>query len=193
MKNKKIALACLSAVALMASSYTSAGTRPGAVSLRLADGYIFFAQKRDFENTSTPTIELGYEFNDKWGMKVGATVLNTDIKGNGPNSGVHGFIYTLDGVYKFGAWGHFEPYALAGIGITSLKASNTTTDPTNQANVNAGIGSHFFIDPSISLNAEAKDVYTMAGGKNDVMLTAGITFYFGGETPQPALYKDMKN
>ncbi len=194
MKNKKIALACLSVFALSIHSYASAETRPGAVSLRLADGYIFFAHKRDFDNTSTPTIELGYEFSEKWGMKIGATVLNTNIKGNGPDSGVHGFIYTLDGVYKFNDYGHFEPYVLAGIGVTSLKAANIIDDPTNQANVNAGIGSQFFIDPSIALNAEAKDVYTLSGGKNDVMLTAGITFYFGGETPaEPVLYKGAKN
>jgi len=143
------------------------------------------------ENTSAPTIELGYEFNDKWGMKVGVSVLNTNTNNAGPDTGVHGNIYTVDGVYKFTPYGLFEPYALAGVGVTSIKAQNTN-DPTNQANINAGIGSHFFIDPSISLNAEAKDVYTMSGGKNDVMLTAGITFYFGGETAQPVVYKGDK-
>lgn len=194
MKNKKIVLACASFLALSLSSYASAGAPPGAVSLRLADGYIFFAHKRDFQNTSTPTVELGYEFNEKWGTKLGATILNTDIKGNVPHSGVHGIIYTLDGVYKFDDHGNFEPYVLAGIGVTSFKAANTTDDPTNQANVNAGIGAQYFIDPVIALNAEAKDVYTMSGGKNDVMLTAGISFYFGGEKPaEPVLYKGAKN
>ena len=195
MKNKKVVFACLSLIALSVSTDVLAGTRPGAFSFRLADGYIFFAQKRNLENTATPTLELGYEFNDNWGMKVGATVINTNTKGIDPESGVHGFIYTLDGVYKFGKfgpYGYFEPYALAGIGVTSVKTPGSY-DPNNQANVNAGIGSHFFIDPSISLNAEAKDVYTMSGGKNDVMLTAGITFYFGGETPHPAVYKGEKN
>jgi len=192
MKNKKVTLICLSIFALAISTYVSAGTRPGAVSFRLADGYIFFAQKRHLENTTTPTIELGYEFNDKWGMKAGASVLNTNTKGAGPNSGVHGFIYTLDGVYKIATYGNFEPYALGGVGITSIKMTSNNNDPTNQANINAGIGSHFFIDPSISLNAEAKDLYTMSGGKNDVMLTAGVTFYFGGETPQPVSYKGEK-
>lgn len=190
MKNKKVVLTCLSMIALAICSSVSAGTRPGAFSFRLADGYIFFAQKRHLENTTTPTIELGYEFNDKWGMKGGATVINTNTTGNNPNTGVHGFIYTLDGVYKFAQYEYFEPYALAGIGVTSVNPSTNTSDPNNQANVNAGIGTQFFIDPSIALNAEAKDLYVMSGGKNDVMLTAGITFYFGGENPQPAaLYK----
>lgn len=194
MKNKKVILTCFSVLALTVSSYAAAGTRPGAVSIRLADGYIFFAQKRHLENTSTPTIELGYEFNDKWGMKGGVTVINTNTNNAGPDYGVHGFIYTLDGVYKFIPHGLFEPYVLAGIGVTSINPPNNSTDPNNLANVNAGMGTHFFIDPSISLNAEAKDLYVMAGGKNDVMLTAGITFYFGGETPksEPIQYKGEK-
>lgn len=188
MKNKKITLACLGAFVLAVSSHSFAGTRPGAFSFRLADGHIFFADKRNLDNTSTPSLELGYEFNDKWGMKAGWTTLNTHTKDSIPKMSVHGNIYTVDGVYKFTPHGYFEPYALAGVGVTSIKAENTN-DPTNQANMNAGIGSHFFIDPSISLNAEAKDIYTMSGGKNDVMLTVGITFYFGGETAEPAVYK----
>ena len=192
MKNKKALLAGLSVIALCVSSFASADPRPGAVSIRLADGYVFFAHKRNLENTSTPTIELGYEFNDKWGAKLGTTVINTNTTGYAYNLGVHGFIYTLDGVYKFTSHGNFVPYALAGVGVTSInpKVSN---DPNNQANVNAGIGTHYFIDPSISLNAEAKDLYTLSGGKNDVMLTAGVTFFFGGETAQPVAYKDLKN
>jgi OOP family OmpA-OmpF porin len=184
MRNKKVILTGLSMMALALSSYTAAGARPGAVSIRLADGYIFFAKKRNLENTSTPTIELGYEFSEKWGMKGGVTVINTNTNNAGPDHGVHGFIYTLDGVYKFPTYGYFEPYVLAGIGVTSVNPPNNSTDPNNEANLNAGIGSHFFIDPSISLNAEAKDLYVMSGGKNDVMLTAGVTFYFGGETPK---------
>src|SRR5579872_3470577 len=177
MKNKKVVLACLSVIVLTANSYATADARPGAVSIRLADGYIFFAKKRNLDNTSTPTIELGYEFNDQWGAKGGVTVINTNTSSAVPDHGVHGFIYTLDGVYKFASHGYFQPYALAGIGVTSVNSPNSD-DPNNQANVNAGIGTQFFIDPAIALNAEAKDLYVMSGGKNDVMLTAGVTFYF---------------
>ncbi len=190
MKNK---LVCMTIIALTTSTISMAGTRPGAMSIRLADGYIFFAQKRHIQNTATPTIELGYEFNDQWGVKTGASVLNTNTNHTGPDFSVHGFIYTLDGVFKFAKHGKVEPYALGGVGVTSIKVHNYpnyNADPTNQANVNAGLGAHYFIDPSISLNAEAKDLYTLSGGKNDVMLTAGVTFYFGGEAMvKPVSYK----
>lgn len=193
MKNKKGVVACCSMFAFLIGTTAFADApRPGAFSIRLADGYIFFAKKRHIENTSTPTIELGYEFNDKWGMKLGTTVINTNMNGGGPGSGVHGFIYTLDGVYKFTSYGHFVPYALGGIGVTSVNTIDSNS-PNNEANVNLGIGTHFFIDPSISLNAEAKDLYVMSGGKNDVMLTAGVTFFIGGDAPQPVMYKEAKS
>ncbi|EKD73716.1 MAG: hypothetical protein ACD_45C00215G0007 [uncultured bacterium] len=175
---KRILLACLMII-LVSSSFVLAGNRPGAFSVRLADGYYFFAPKRHLKNTSIPTIELGYDFNRQWGIKGGAGVLNTRTKRD--LGGAHGIVYTLDGVYHLPACQHLEPYLLGGIGIISLKPSGS--DPVNQANVNAGIGANYFFDPSIALGLEAKDLYTMSGGKNDVMLTAGITFLFGGETP----------
>ncbi len=182
-------LACVSIIALTSSSLVIAGNRPGAVTLRLADGYAFFADRRHLENSSIPTIELGYEFDEKWAIQAGASVVNTDVDGGGPNSGAHGFYYLLDGVYHIGNYGHFVPYAQGGVGITSLKVHNTN-DPTDQTNVNIGLGSQFFIDKSIALAADIRDVYTLSGGKNDVMLTAGITFLFGGGYPEPApVYK----
>ena len=182
MKNKNRVVASVCACALVLTSLAGAGARPGAASFRLADGYMFFASKRNLENTATPTIELGYDFSDRWAAKGGVTVINTNTNGLQPNSGVHGFIYTLDGLYKIGSYGHFEPYVLGGIGVTSVNTPHSS-DPNNEANVNAGLGSRFFIDPSISLDAEAKDLYVMSGGKNDVMLTLGATFYLGGESP----------
>jgi len=190
MKNKNRILIYFNVFLFLLSPNLFAEPLPGAFSLRLADGYIFFAQKREIKNTSTPTVELGYEFNEKWGMKIGATAINTDLKNDLTRSGVHGFIYTLNGVYKFENFRYIEPYALAGVGIDSLKRHDNSSDPNDEANINAGIGAQFFIDPVIALNAEAKDLYTMSGGKNDVMLTAGITFYFGGEhPPAPTTYK----
>jgi OOP family OmpA-OmpF porin len=188
MDMKKKLLACMSLIALAGSSLVFAANRPGSVSFRLADGYIFFANKRQLENTSIPTIELGYNFNEKWGVQAGASVINTDIKGNGPKSGAHGFYYLLDGVYHFNRYSNVIPYALGGVGITSLKVHNTN-DPTDEANVNLGVGAEFFIHDSIALNADVRDVYTMSGGKNDVMVTAGVTFLFGGNNPQPQPYK----
>jgi hypothetical protein len=172
-------------------TFAAAGNRPGAITFRLADGYVFFAQKRDLDNTTIPTIELGYTFNENWGAQIGTSVINTNINNSAIETGAHGFYYFLDGVYHMNALGNWQPYALGGVGITSLKVRNNN-DPTNQANVNLGIGTQYFIADSIALGVDARDVYTLSGGKNDVMLTAGITFLMGGSASQPVVYKDAK-
>lgn len=185
MNKKKSLLAYFGIIAFLGSSIAYAENREGAFTFGLADGYVFFANKRGLENTSTPTIQLGYEFNEKWAIQFGTTVINTNIKDETVGSGAHGFYYLLDGVYHMATYGHWVPYALGGIGVTSLKVNNNN-DPRNEGNINAGIGTQYFIDDSITLNADARDVYTMSGGKNDVMLMAGVTFLFGGQTPEPA-------
>ncbi len=186
MNKKNNALIFLGLMMFAGSGFVFADNRPGAVTLRLADGYVFFADKRQLDNTSIPTIELGYNFNEKWGVQAGVSVINTDIAHPDPGMkpGAHGFYYLLDGVYHFNAHGHFQPYALGGVGITGLKVSNTN-DPRDEANVNLGIGAEYFISESITLGVDARDVYTMSGGKNDVMLLAGVKFLFGGGYPEP--------
>ncbi|MEO8402395.1 MAG: porin family protein [Gammaproteobacteria bacterium] len=187
MKMKKVLVTSISVLALAGSALAIAGNRPGAFSVRLGEGYEFFAQKRHIENTSTPNIELGYDFNNRWGIMAGAYLINTDTKDATPNQGVHGFQYFVDGVYRFNTYGNFAPYALGGIGVTSLKPSGS--NPTDQINVNLGIGADYFIADSIALGADVRDLYTLSGGKNDVLLTVGIKFLIGGNNPKP-IYKD---
>ncbi|HSW71675.1 MAG TPA: OmpA family protein, partial [Gammaproteobacteria bacterium] len=146
-------------------------------------GYYFFASKRQLENTSIPNAQLGYDFNDHWGIQAGVAVINTDQNASAGGEHVHGFIYSVDGLYHFQQFGHVEPYLMAGVGVTGLKPNGI--DPTNQGNVDAGVGVQYFMTDSIALGADAKDVYTLSGGKNDAMVTAGITFLFGGQTSQP--------
>ncbi len=123
---------------------------------------------------------MGYDFSRNWGAAFGTTVINAEGKGTPAwTKHEHGFIYTLDGIYRFAQHGLFEPYVMAGIGVTSLKPamSNSTV---NNANINAGIGAQYFISESIALGGDVRDIYTMAGGVNDVAATANLTFLFGG-------------
>ena len=100
---------------------------------------------------------------------------------------MQGFIYTIDGVYRFKPCGRLAPYALGGIGALSISPNGN--ESSTQGNINAGIGSQYFIDPSIAFRAEIKDLYTMTGGKNDVMINFGVTFLFGGTTQETTAYK----
>lgn len=184
MRKTRVLVACLSVLALTCSSLAAANDRAGAFSVRLGGGYYFFASKRQMENTGVPNLELGYDFTDNWGIIAGVSVINTRQRPSYGNEQVHGFFYNVDAIHHWQQYGRFEPYALAGIGVVGLKP-NAGVDPTNQGNVNAGVGAKYFMTDSIAIGADVRDIYTLSGGKNDVMLTAGVTFLFGGEEKKP--------
>jgi hypothetical protein len=92
---------------------------------------------------------------------------------------VHGNLFLIDGIYRFSSYHMFEPYVLAGIGVLGLKPSDTELN--QQGNINAGMGTQVFLDRSIALRIEARDLYTTTGsGKNEIMLNAGISILIGG-------------
>ncbi|MDX1900822.1 MAG: OmpA family protein [Gammaproteobacteria bacterium] len=176
MKKTKLLFGLLSAGLLAASFNAHANHRGGATFATLANGYNFFASKRSLNNASAPTVQFGYDFTDKWAAEIGVSVINSNKKVTEEHA--HGYIYSLDGIYRTDMHGNFAPYLLAGLGVTGLDPNGT--DPVNQAHAELGIGSQFFISDSIALGAEAKDLYTFSGGKNDIQLLATISFLFGG-------------
>ena len=50
----------------------------------------------------------------------------------------------------------------------------------SEGNINAGLGAKFFFTDNIAFRADVRDFYTWVGGKNDVLVDAGINFFFGG-------------
>lgn len=180
MNKTKLLCIALGMITMTTSIAGFAGNRAGAGYVSLGDGAIFFASSRYLKNTSTPTIRLGYDFTDHWAAQASVSLINTDQKGSGVHSHVHGFDYSIDGVYRTDTYQHFEPYIFAGLGMMSLNTHGT--DPVDKANAEMGIGSQYFISDSIAFGLDVKDIYTFSGGNNDVQLTATINFLFGGNT-----------
>lgn len=178
MSKRKIFIALTGITSILAMNVASAGNQAGSTTLTLSDAYYAFAQKRHLNNTSMPNASIAYNFTPSWAIEGSVGVLNPNQKSGYSGLKYHGFLYTVDGLYRFTPCGLFEPYALAGVGILGLKPSGT--DSTWLANINAGVGTQFFVDNSIALRVEAKDIYTMSGGKNDVMVNFGVSFLFGG-------------
>jgi len=154
-----------------------AGNRPGAFTLSFGNGLYFFAPKRNIQNTDIPNASLAYNFDNHWAIEGSVGVLNTNYKGRQGTQAIHGFLYTLDGLYRINTYKRLEPYISAGIGSIGLRPANL--NPVNQANINAGIGTQIFIDRSIAFRGELKDIYVLSGGKNDLMLNFNMSFLMG--------------
>jgi len=172
---KKIIMIIL--VGLGFIDYCFAGNRPGAVTLTLADAYYHFSSAWGLKNASMPNFSLAYNIDKHWAVEGSAGVLNTNQRTSGV--GEHGFLYTLDGLYRLAPHKHFEPYFIAGLGVLGIRPQ-INNNSEHEGNVNAGIGTQFFADRSIALRAEFRDIYTLSGGKNDWMLNAGVSLLLGG-------------
>jgi OOP family OmpA-OmpF porin len=179
-RNNKMKKIILLAGLLGALSATSvmAWNNPGAFTLTLADSYYSFASKRHLDSNSVPNAALAYNFDERWAAEFNYGAINTNYHNS---VAVHGGLYTLDGLYRFTSRGRFQPYVIGGIGMMGLKPT-VNTEAQYQGNMNVGLGTQFFAANSIALRLEARDLYTMSGGKNDVMLNFGISFLFGGGT-----------
>ncbi len=164
-----------------------ASNLPGAVTITLADAYYHFDNKRDLDNSAFPNISLAYNASQHWAIEAGAGVLNTRQSEESGGRGVHGVLYNVDGIYRFGVFGHFEPYILGGIGLLTLVPNGT--DSEHPGNVNLGLGAQLFWGPSIAMRAEFRDVYQTTGNThNDYMLNFGVSFLFCGK-PAVVSYK----
>lgn len=192
MKKGFLLLAIASGLSLLASHGAYAGNRSGAVTITGGAAYDFFAAKRNINNTWViPTVGLAYNFDERWAIEGTYGNFNTKQAGAALSVPVKGNLYTIDGLYRVGQYGMFEPYVSAGLGVYDINPNGSSA--SNQANLNAGLGTQIFFDNSIALRGEVRDLYTMSGGKNDVTLGLGVSFLFGGNNQkavEPALFKD---
>lgn len=176
--NKKIVSLILS-VSLFNIAY--AGNLPSSMTFTIADAYYHFDNKRDLKNTGVPNAAFAYNFNEHWAVEGSVAVINTEMDDNeddvDEDDSVHGFLYMIDGIYRFNPYQHLEPYILAGIGVLGLKPNGN--DPIQSGAINAGIGTQLFFGDSIALRGEIRDVYTTTGSyKNDYLINVGVSFLF---------------
>lgn len=176
MKRLLVSLLALLSTFITADLYAYNHNRPQIVTITLGEGYEFFSSTRNLQNTNIPNLELAYNFNEKLAFEFLFGRILTELKGS--KQDVRGYLYLLDGLYRFHPCHLFQPYLLAGLGVTSLKPNGN--DAVNQVGFNAGVGTQFFIDKSIAFRLDIRDIYTFVGGKNDVLLNAGISFLIAG-------------
>lgn len=174
-----IAFVSLCVVTLVSSTTVYAGNRAGAGTFTLGGGYYHFAPKRHVGNTGVKFGELGYDFNERWGIEglLGFYVTDSHQEQIYGRS-VNGTIFAINGVYHFCSFHNIEPYVLLGPGAISMHPN--ANDANTEGNINGGVGAQYFFHPSIALRVEARDFYTFVGGKNDYFLNGGVSFLFGG-------------
>lgn len=178
-----LAIACASVMSMSISMNSFAcgecgcrdvGVRANSLSFTVGGGVDFFASKRRVKNASVPFVAVDYNFTRHWGIEALAGFFNTTFTGdNDTGKQTNGNLVLVDAVYHFCPYRFVQPYVLAGVGVTSF--SSNRTDANNQGNINAGVGLQFHVNEVVSFKVDARDIYTMVGGKNDVFVGAGVS------------------
>ena len=170
--NRRILFFSLLCMAL-APQLSFADSKEGAVTLTLGGGYLFFAKKRDLQNTAVSSAALVYNFTDKWAMQLAADLINAN-SGAPSKHHVHGFAYIWDAMYRTCSFRKVDPYVMGGFNVISLKP--ISSQQVNQGGMNLGVGAQLFKSRFIAVSVEARYLYTFTGGKNDILLNGGINF-----------------
>ena len=175
MNKRFIFTACVTFIFLIICFPVLAASRANSVTFTLGGGYEYFSSKRQVENRGVSFGALGYNFTDQWGAEALLGFFRTkSTNASSYHQKVKGALFAIDGLYHFSSFPVVEPYLLAGVGVTGLNPSGN--DAHNEGNINAGAGLQWFANKVVALRVEARDFYTITGGKNDVMLDAGVMF-----------------
>lgn len=169
-------------LALAITAPAHALSKANSVILSVDGGYEWFASKRHLENTGMGYVLAGYNFTDHWGIEGLAGAWRSHSRNNGNyNQRIRGKQFAVDGVYHFSALSiahqMIEPFLLAGVGVNHYNNNNNNADPNSEGNINAGAGVHIFANDVVAVRLEARDFYTITGGKNDYMVAGGVSFF----------------
>jgi OOP family OmpA-OmpF porin len=166
-------------LSLLTCQSALAFNKAGDISLTAGGGYDYFSTKRHIENSGIPFGIVGYNFSDHWGIEGLLGMFHTDSHYPGDEGKeVSGTMFAVDAVYHFSPYQFVQPYVLAGPGIMGLNPNGS--DANNEGNINAAVGVQLFVNEIVAFRFEARDLYTFVGGKNDIFLSAGVTFLIAG-------------
>ncbi len=164
-------------ISLFLSSIAYAGNRPGALTINFGPAYEYFDSGREMQNTGVGFVAVDYDFTSNWGIEGLYGFLHTNFKKSlHDHRNISGNMLLIDGVYHYPINEIFEPYVVAGFGLTNLNPNRN--EAVNEGNLNAGLGLQLFADKRLAFKFEGRDIYVINGAKNDVMISAGVGVLF---------------
>lgn len=178
----------VSLVLLMLPVLASARYEVGQYGIAADAGFYNYSSKRHLDNGATMGGTFSYVMAPNFSGELSYDSANPQSTEYNENQKFYSFMG--DGVYHFSKPdSDFASYAIAGLGVTNQQ-DNKDNGNTKLLNINVGAGVEYFFSNSVSLFAQAVDLYTLSGGKNDWMAQGGIKCLLGPKkkaetTPPP--------
>jgi len=152
---------------------------PGMFAVSPSIGGYFFEGNQNLKNSLTYGLGLGYHFTRNWAAEGLFNFVDSE---NDPGGGdVNAFLYRLEGLYHFFPDKKLVPFLAAGIGGITMDPNVGPNDTDFLADYGAGL--KYFITDKIALRGDVRHIIPFDKVQNNVMVTAGLAFLFGGEAP----------
>ena len=173
MKKVFLMIIFISLTILNFPTLSSAEIRQGSIELSPFFGYCTGATSHDLCHKDFYGLRLGYAVTPNW-------LIEGAIEGVGSNAAT---LYHADVLYHFMPEKSLNPFILAGIGGAHVRPFSRRS-PYDTFMGNIGVGLKYWLTDNIAFRTEIRDVMTHS--QNSV-ITAGLTFAFGGKTAKPAM------
>ncbi|SPD74082.1 conserved exported hypothetical protein [uncultured Desulfobacterium sp.] len=171
---------CLMVFVLFMSQAVSAEIRPGAFTISPLVGGYFFEGNQDLDDELAVGVGLGYQIDEHWGIEGVFNYVDTTFEDDGFDLGVDTYIYHIDALYHFMPSERLVPYLAAGAGGIIFDPRDEWNSDQDFA-VNYGGGLKYFLTENVALRADVRHVISFDETQSNLLATAGIIFYIGGE------------
>lgn len=121
----------------------------------------------------------GYNYNANLSSEFRASYAQEK---SGPDGDVQTF--TLGALYHLLPEQRLVPYLAAGIGVLTVDQEGDDNDHHLQLNYGAGL--KYFLNQDWAVNTELRHLLATSGEPNNLLYSAGVVYFFGGEQPAPA-------
>jgi OmpA-OmpF porin, OOP family len=170
-------------IMIVFSCVAFAQVQEGSFSITPQFGVYRFEKEQEFENGFHMGIGGGYNFTQHVGTELSFNYIRTPSKSS--RADVEGYLYRWDFVYHFLPDNKIVPYLAGGLGGLALDPAATPKSPAYFL-VNYGGGVKAFLKENIALRGDIRHIIPFNKVRNNVMLTFGIDFLFGGGEKAPA-------
>jgi OOP family OmpA-OmpF porin len=154
------------------------------ITINAGMGYWFFDSDRPVDDDVTPWISAEWAFTDNWSAELLYAKDNFDLDGGGSADVT---VWQLDALYYTGSFigdtPRLRPYFAFGGGEINTDAR---VFRDSEWALNAGAGVRWMLTPRFGARLEARLQHSIDESENDILVNAGVNYYFGNVTPPPA-------
>jgi OOP family OmpA-OmpF porin len=152
-------------------AFARAEIREGSFELNPFFGYCTGATSPVLCHKSVYGIRAGYAITKNWEIEGAFDYMHDAAE-----------MFHADALYHFMPENEsFHPFVAAGVGEAHVRPRHSESYTTAMADF--GVGFKYFLTKTVAVRADFRDVITHS---NNAVLTAGLTFAFGGKTAAPA-------